>query len=64
MMEKAPLSEFFTISMTRQEKVLLEKLAYEQGATMRGYLRKLIRDAAASKANSDGAGTRYANAER
>ena len=38
-------SEYLTLTLTRQEKELLLRLADEHGATLRGYVRKLIRDA-------------------
>lgn len=44
-MRQEPASEYLTVTLTKQEKELLHRLAYEQGATMRGYVRKLIRDA-------------------
>ncbi len=53
-MRKEALSNRFQLTLTEHEKDLLERLSYEQGATMRGYLRKLIRDAAALRPGSEG----------
>ncbi len=44
-MVQEELTELFTFQMTAREKELLRTLAYEQGATLSGLLRKLIRDA-------------------
>ena len=44
-MRSDTLSEYFSVTLTKQEKELLRRLAEERGATMRGYIRKLIRDA-------------------
>lgn len=45
-MERQQFTHLFTISLTQQDKKLLARLAYERGATMSGFVRKLIRDAA------------------
>lgn len=47
-MNSDPLCELFSVQMTQHEKRLLQQLAYEQGATMSGFVRKLIRDAGAA----------------
>lgn len=43
--QQEQLTELFSFQMTAREKQLLRTLAYEQGATLSGLLRKLIRDA-------------------
>jgi hypothetical protein len=45
-MARDGLSAVFTLTLSEQEKRLLARLAYERGATMSGFVRKLIRDAA------------------
>ena len=48
-MRQESLCRTFTLTLTPRDRVSLEKLSIEHGATMRGYLRKLLRDAAASE---------------
>jgi hypothetical protein len=45
-MEREQLTDLLTVSLTRRDKKLLARLAYEQGATMSGLIRRLIREAA------------------
>ena len=46
-----PLCETVTLSLTPTDKSMLARMAEANGSTMRGFVRKLIRDAAK---NSDG----------
>ena len=48
MMQREPKSEPFSMQMTREERLLLERLAEERGATLSGVIRKLLRDAGKS----------------
>jgi hypothetical protein len=58
-MTEEVLSEYMTLTMTPSDKQALVRMSNEQGATMRGYIRKLIRDAArASKRNQASAASR------
>jgi hypothetical protein len=40
------LSRRIQLTLSESDKAALERMSYEQGATMRGFIRKLIRDAA------------------
>jgi hypothetical protein len=40
-----PLSETVVLTLTRNQKQVLKQMAFARGATMRGYLRWLIRNA-------------------
>lgn len=46
MMRREAHSETVTLTLTRQERLLLERLAIQNGATMRGLLRYVIREEA------------------
>lgn len=43
MNDKEKLCEFVTVTMTPTERRLLEQIAEENGATLRGTIRRLIR---------------------
>lgn len=47
-MKRETLSEFITLTMTPEDRASLEYMAHEQGATLRGFIRRLIRNAASS----------------
>lgn len=46
MTAQEPKCEPFSLQMTRSERLILERLAEEGGATLSGVLRKLLREAA------------------
>ena len=63
--DREPLTVLFSLSMTSREKSLLVWMAQESGATMRGLLRKLIRDAASrTLIEPEAKGIRNADAQR
>ena len=52
MLVRESRTEVLTLTLTRREKDTLQQMAQEHGATMRGIVRKLIRDAARSDTSS------------
>lgn len=65
-MDKEASSKLVAVYLTPTEKASLKQMCEQEGATMRGFIRKLIRDAAAVRSGyTDGnnqAGGRYASA--
>lgn len=45
-MKREPLNQYVAVNMTPTERIALERMAYEAGATLSGTIRRLIRDAA------------------
>jgi hypothetical protein len=60
-MKREPLSRHFVVALTDSDKEMLAALAEHRGGTMRGTIRKLIRDAAHNSLGEPGQQeTRYA----